>query len=344
MGHAASAAERHRALLDERLVKYEDLRPCTTAFIDTRTPGSQAKENFTIIGPGVAESPDQHVHVSLPHGFNIGGARQPPGCVNSQHSHETAEVFIVHSGTWSFVLGAQREDGEVRLGPGDTISIPTRVFRGFENVGDDVGFMFAVLGGDDPGRVTWAPYVFDQARKHGLVLLENGQLIDTTRGEQVPPDAHVMPPTTAADVAALDRLSADDLAACVVRAGELGAACEGLVRGLREYPLIGAALAAQAVDAGRMSWPHGFQVRAVSVAPGARTPVHRRHEEEVLLMHEGRLIVSLPDGELELRGGDVFTVPIGLERRFENRHESDALAFVVRGGDTPQSPEILAES
>ena len=81
-----------------RLVKYQDLRPCTTAFIDTHTPGSDQKENFTIIGPGVAENPDQHVHIDIPHGFNIGAARQPAGCINSQHSHETAEVFVVHTG------------------------------------------------------------------------------------------------------------------------------------------------------------------------------------------------------------------------------------------------------
>ena len=61
--------------LTERLVRYEDLRPCLTAFIDTRSPGSDQKENFTIIGPGVAENPEQHVHITLPHGFNIGGAR-----------------------------------------------------------------------------------------------------------------------------------------------------------------------------------------------------------------------------------------------------------------------------
>ena len=30
---------------------------------------------------------------------------------------------------------------------GDTISIPVHVFRGFENVGTDVGFMFAILAG-----------------------------------------------------------------------------------------------------------------------------------------------------------------------------------------------------
>lgn len=84
--------------LEQRVVRYADLRPCTNAFVDARTPGSGKKENFTIIGPGVSENPNQYVHIPEPHGFNIGAARQPGGCLNSQHSHETAEVFVIHSG------------------------------------------------------------------------------------------------------------------------------------------------------------------------------------------------------------------------------------------------------
>jgi mannose-6-phosphate isomerase-like protein (cupin superfamily) len=203
-----------------RLVPYRDLRPCTTAFIDARTPGSERKENFTIIGPGVAENPDQFVHIDIPHTFNIGGARQPPRCVNSQHSHESAEVFMVLSGRWRFLSGERGLDGHIDLEPGDTISLPTNMFRGFENIGDEIGFLFAVLGGDDPGRVTWAPYVFDAARSHGLVLLESGQLIDTTR-EALPTHAARMPETTAADVASMRRYSSEDLERCVVRFGKL---------------------------------------------------------------------------------------------------------------------------
>ena len=51
MAQPDSAANRFEALTAERLVRYSELRPCTTAFIDTRTPGSAEKENFTIIGP-----------------------------------------------------------------------------------------------------------------------------------------------------------------------------------------------------------------------------------------------------------------------------------------------------
>jgi len=49
--------------LEARIVSYGDLIPCKTAFIDAHTPGSDQKENFTIIGGGVSESPDQHVHI-----------------------------------------------------------------------------------------------------------------------------------------------------------------------------------------------------------------------------------------------------------------------------------------
>ena len=146
------------AEMEKRIVRYGDLQPCKTAFIDAHTPGSDQKENFTIIGGGVSESPDQHVHIKETPGFNIGGAAQPAGCHNSLHAHRTAEVFIIHSGTWRFIWGLDGTDGHVDLDPGDLISIPTHMFRGFKNVtaktsGNPTGygFMFAVLGGDDAG-------------------------------------------------------------------------------------------------------------------------------------------------------------------------------------------------
>ena len=342
MAEAETSAVRHSRLLTERLVRYGDLRPCTTAFIDTRTPGSVKKENFTIIGPGVAENPDQHVHIEIPHGFNIGGARQPPGCVNSQHSHETAEVFVVHSGTWAFLLGPNKEDGEVVLGPGDTISIPIHVFRGFKNVGDDVGFLFAVLGGDDPGHVTWAPYVFDNAREYGLILLEDGSLVDTTRGEEIPEGKYAMRPTTDEDVARLDQLTADEMAGCVVAHDRLDAAESSTLPGLKEYPIIGSKSAAEGLAAGQMDWPHGFHLRHIRVEPEAATKLHVRQEEEVIMMHKGALTVSLPDGEAVIEPGDVLTVPIDMPRSYSNRGSETVEAYVVRGGDHPQAATLVS--
>ncbi len=177
-----------------RIVRYGDLQPCKTAFIDAHTPGSDQKENFTIIGGGVSESPDQHVHIRQTPGFNIGAAGQPPKCRNSLHSHTTAEVFFVLKGRWRFFWGRWGTAGEFVAEEGDIFNIPTGIFRGFENIGTDYGMIMSMLGGDDAGGgVTWAPQVIEDAREHGLVLGENGVLYDSKKGQSLPHNVQPMP-------------------------------------------------------------------------------------------------------------------------------------------------------
>ena len=181
--------------INNRLVRYGELIPCKTAFIDTHTPGSDQKENFTIIGSGVSENPEQHVHISIPHGFNIGAAGQPPKCNNSLHSHRTAEVFFVLSGRWRFFWGRYGNAGEVILEKGDIFNIPTGIFRGFENTGETYGMLMAILGGDDAGGgVIWAPEVLSEAKKHGLILSEKGKIYDTLKDQHIPNDENEMKP------------------------------------------------------------------------------------------------------------------------------------------------------
>ena len=181
--------------INNRLVRYGELIPCKTAFIDTHTPGSDQKENFTIIGSGVSENPEQHVHISIPHGFNIGAAGQPPKCNNSLHSHRTAEVFFVLSGRWRFFWGRYGNAGEVILEKGDIFNIPTGIFRGFENIGETYGMLMAILGGDDAGGgVIWAPEVLSEAKKHGLILSEKGKIYDTLKDQQIPNHENEMKP------------------------------------------------------------------------------------------------------------------------------------------------------
>ena len=180
--------------IQDCIVRYGDLKPCKTAFIDAHTPGSDQKENFTIIGGGVSESPDQHVHISDQIGFNIGAAGQPPRCRNSLHDHNTAEVFFVLKGKWRFFWGRWGDAGEVTLEEGDIFNIPTGIFRGFENIGTDYGMIMAVLGGDDAGGgVHWAPQVIQDAADHGLVLGENGVLYDSKNGDELPHNVNPMP-------------------------------------------------------------------------------------------------------------------------------------------------------
>lgn len=304
-----------------RIVRYADLRPCFDAFIDTRSPGSDKKENFTIIGPGVSENPNQYVHIAEPHGFNIGGARQPPGCLNSQHSHDTVEVFFVHSGTWSFDLGEHADDANIILNPGDIISIPTQVFRGFKNIGDDVGYLWAILGQDDPGRVLWAPHVFDMAKDYGLVLLENGLLVDTANGEVIPEGMKAMPVTSADQVQALQKFSADMLRKCCVMLDEVDSVELG--PGCNFRPLIGAKA--------KLNWEHGFSVDQITLDSRMSHQDIAYEAAEVIFVHEGQLSIQVGEDPWTLEKGDTATIPKSIKRKYMNMRSEPVEFLRVRG-------------
>lgn len=327
--------------ITQRIVRFEDMEPCKTAFIDARTPGSDQKENFCLIGAGVAENPDQVVHIAVAHGFDIGAARQPKGCKNSHHSHDTEEVFVIHKGDWQFTWGERGEQGQVVLSEGDTISLPTRMFRGFENVGADDGMIFSVLGLNEDGtagHVVWAPYVYEAAAEHGLVLLEDGRLIDTAAGASIPEDGVPAAPSTSAELAGYPPRSLEEMQARVMRADELKNANKGglsAFEGIQEIAVIGCDNAAEKIAAGKMSWPHRFSVRRLLLDSGANVPPHARHEEEVLIVQAGELRVVADGEDFVLKKGDLFTTPVGCQRSFSNPASSQADIIVVRRGDQP---------
>ena len=330
--------------LRARLVRYSELRPCTNAFVDTRSPGSDQKENFTIIGPGVAENPHQYVHIREPHGFNIGAARQPPRCTNSLHSHNSEEVFIVQQGTWRFFWGEHGDAGNVVLNPGDTISIPIHVFRGFENIGEDIGFMFAVLGGDDPGRVHWAPHVIKRARDFGLILLDDGSLVDTTLGESVPEHATIVAPSTREQIAYIREPTVEEMTGNVVRhASSVTYASSALMtRGVREAAVIGVGGAVDGFLSAPITRPHGFSLRHLALDAGSRTQMRVRNGTEVLLVHRGRVTWRNDRGEsVELEPADTFTVPRGMARQIEAVDAAEV--FVVHGTNGSGSVQVAPQ-
>ena len=288
------------AEMEPRIVRYGDLRPCKTAFIDAHTPGSDQKENFTIIGGGVSESADQHVHISIPHGFNIGAAGQPPKCRNSMHNHRTAEVFFIHSGRWRFFWGQHGDAGEVILEVGDIINIPTNIFRGFENIGTDYGMIMAILGGDDAGGgVIWAPHVIEDAQAHGLVLGENGKLYDTKQGVTLPDDVKPMPVLTDAELAEVDTPSAMQLVGGYVR------------RYLDMVALSGSDPVKVIGETGLIRDKPGFEVDFVTRG-SATDKKHKRDRPSVLMPVKGHWRVEWDGGSTTLAPGDTMSVPENL--------------------------------
>ncbi len=316
-------------------VKFEELVTCRTAFIDTHNPGTEGKENFTIIGGGVSENSEQYVHIEETPGFNIGGARQPAGCTNSLHSHRTAEVFIIHIGSWRMFWGLEGDDGEVVLNPGDLISLPTHMFRGFENVTPvnatnemGSGFMFSVLGGDDSGGgVVWAPEVLEEASNHGLTLLESGQLVNTQEGEEVPEGIPPVIPVGKTGLSFHSRNTITDASKFVVKRPAEWAH--------RETELIG-----RGSNAAIRERP-GFEVRRVQWGNGDEIPWRVSNLDTVLISNTGSVVLS---GGETLGAGDVALVQAG-EEEIDVKPLSGEVSelFIVIGTDDPAGETRLLE-
>ena len=309
--------------LEARIVRYGDLRPCKTAFIDAHTPGSDQKENFTIIGGGVSESPDQHVHIALPHGFNIGAAGQPPRCRNSLHSHRTAEVFFVLSGRWRFFWGRWGTAGEVTLEAGDIINIPTGIFRGFENIGTDYGMIMAILGGDDAGGgVIWAPQVIEDARDHGLILSERGRLYDSKKGEQLPEGVGPMPLLSEDELKAFPEPTAAEVVPHYV------------ARYLDLLALSAKAPASVIGAQGKLVDRPGFEVDFLSRG-SAQTSASASTVDDVLMPATGHWRLSWSGGTTALNPGDTASIPAGLAYSLEPAMTGEAGLYRVRATDDP---------
>lgn len=314
----------NREEMEARIVRYGELKPCKTAFIDAHTPGSDQKENFTIIGGGVSESLDQHVHISIPHGFNIGAAGQPPKCRNSLHSHRTAEVFFVLSGRWRFFWGRRGDAGEVILEEGDIFNIPTGIFRGFENIGTDYGMIMAILGGDDAGGgVIWAPQVIEEAAGHGLVLSEDGKLYDNKQGQSLPDGVEPMSLLTNDELKAYpEPTTAEVVPHYVARYWDMVALANS-----KPAKVIG--------EHGMLRDKPGFEVNFIT--RGSASDAMHQHDRPLVLMPvTGHWKVEWEGGETVLAPGDTMSVPENLPHRAKPSMTGEAALYhVVATDDAP---------
>ena len=309
--------------MDDRIVRYGELVPCKTAFIDAHTPGSDQKENFTIIGGGVSESPDQHVHIAIPHGFNIGAAGQPPKCRNSLHDHNTAEVFFVLSGRWRFFWGRWGSAGEVVLEQGDIINIPTGIFRGFENIGTEYGMIMAILGGDDAGGgVHWAPQVIEDAADHGLILGENGKLYDQKKGQKLPDHISPMPVMQSEELAKRAELTTRDVVPNhVARFWDMFALSDS-----RPVNVIG--------ENGLLRDKPGFEVDFITRSSAIKSAESHRFPS-VLMPVRGHWRISWDGDSAVLAPGDTMSVPAELNHSIVPAVTGEAALYQVKGNADP---------
>jgi mannose-6-phosphate isomerase-like protein (cupin superfamily) len=314
--------------MEKNIVRYGNLQPCKTAFIDAHTPGSNQKENFTILGGGVSESPDQHVHLTEKVGFNIGAAGQPPKCRNSLHSHRTAEVFFVLKGRWRFFWGRYGSAGEVTLEEGDIFNIPTGIFRGFENIGSDYGMLMAILGGDDAGGgVIWAPQVIQDAANHGLLLSENGRLYDTKKGESLPKGIKEMPILSDKELLDFPELKTSDVVpSYVARYWDLMALSDN-----QPVNVIG--------HNGVLYDKPGFEVDFIS-RNSISSNNYSTKKYEILMPVRGHWKFKWDSGETVINPGDTVLVPPMLQRSISPNMTGISSMYRVRNTNDKAGPTV----
>lgn len=333
-----------------RHVTRDDYVSCTVAFIDCKKPGSHLKENYSIIGPGVTSSDEQIINLPEAHGFNIGAAAMPKGITNNLHIHFTAEVFIVQRGEWTFRWGSKGEN-EATGRAGDILSVPTWIFRGFTNAGPDDGWLFTILGGDNTGGVIFHPDIIREAADYGLYISSENRLIDTSRGDAIPPEDGRIPPMPDADVAALREVTREEMMSRFVQRGDRDFRPGFIDRdlpggGAQIAPVIGYGITQNRDHAAPILNPHGFSAEWLRLEPGQSVGPFALDEKMVMMVHEGRLRLDYADGggaSVEVDAWDTYSVPAGTFRTVTALGDDPVEVLLVISGDHRKRPTFAPE-
>jgi quercetin dioxygenase-like cupin family protein len=165
----------------EHVARLDQATGSDIAFLDQRIPAYR-REIINIIGLGVTENvadPALAPKIKAPaHGFSVTYVRAPKGCGAALHRHPTEEVFLTLQGRWEVFWLEGEEERKLALDPGDIVNVPIGVYRGFRNLSDDPqSTLIAVVGGPDQGKVDWHPSVIAEARKTGLSVDDDGNLV-----------------------------------------------------------------------------------------------------------------------------------------------------------------------
>lgn len=175
-----------------RVVRFEELKQqgIPLMFIDSILSGHQ-RMNYAVIGDTASENPEFSPYISIEHKFQIGMFCALPGNGPAYHTHDYTEIFLILSGQWRFYWGTDPEaepEEEAILGKWDLITLPPKLWRGFEVVSERPAWGFAVLDphaaftGKDP---YWAPKVINQAAEQGFNSDETGKMIKPENYEQL---------------------------------------------------------------------------------------------------------------------------------------------------------------
>ena len=307
-----------------RLAKFNDLIPSSLPFVEGRLEGHRERKNYTIIGRGVAEDSKQSVKIQSLHGYNLGAVSAMPKNGSGLHSHTTAEVFIIYSGKWRFYWGVDGKN-ETILNKGDIISMPTNMFRAFENYGDEESLMFVVLGGDDPGIITWVPEILNRAKETGMALLDDNSLIDLKKNE-IPNGRKIIEPISLSELDKFDNYLPTELEKNIFR-NQQNNIPHDQINNIDIFQVLGKRFNAKKYDP-LINQNTGFNLTILKSKVGKIENIECS-KPTTLFAQQGIWEIKLNDINIKLEKGDTFSVPINNKISILcNNSEDSTLNFV----------------
>jgi quercetin dioxygenase-like cupin family protein len=292
--------------MTERIARFNELTPSTLPFVEGRIEGHKERKNYSIVGPGVAEDSQQSVKISKPHGYNLGAVSANPKNGSGLHSHTTAEVFLIYSGNWRFYWGADGRN-EIILSKGDIISMPTNMFRGFENAGDEEGLIFVVLGNDDPGIITWVPNVLIKAKETGLALLDDNSLVDL-KESKIPPNRKLLEPITNEMLQKFDNYEINEIEKFICRFKNQTNHEIDLKNGIKLIQIIGSNFSDNKYDH-LINHNTGFNLSILKAKKGLIEDLIF-DKPTILFSQKGTWKVKIEKDEFNINSKDTFSIPL----------------------------------
>jgi len=287
------------------IARFDELVPSSLPFVEGKLEGHKERKNYSIVGPGVAEDSKQFIKIPKPHSFNLGAVSAMPKNGSGLHSHTTAEVFLIFSGRWKFYWGVDGKHSTI-LNAGDIISMPTNMFRGFENAGDKEGLIFVVLGKDDPGIITWVPDVLNKAKKTGMALLDDNSLIDLSN-EKMPEGKNLLKPINEEEIKTFDNYTESEFNAFISRNNERLTSEFKLDNGFVCAQIIGKNFQNK-INEPAIKHNTGFNLNILKAKKGMIEKLNFK-KPTVMFSQKGNWKITINDTEITLGSKDTISIP-----------------------------------
>ena len=292
--------------MNNRIAKFDDLVPSSLPFVEGKLEGHKERRNFSIVGPGVAEDSKQFIKISMAHGYNLGAVIAKPKNGSGLHSHTTAEVFLIYSGSWRFYWGAQGKE-EIILKAGDIISMPTNMFRAFENIGKEDGLIFVVLGADDPGIIAWVPNVLKKAKETGMALLDDNSLIDLTTNK-IPEGKKLLEPISNDELKKFNNYTSNELKKFISKFEKRSKYENNLDSGISLIQMLGKQFMDKSFTP-VINQDTGFNLSILRAKKGSLNDLIF-NKPTILFSQKGLWNIQIQNSNIRLNSKDTFSIPI----------------------------------